>query len=343
MIAEMKRRLLSGLMVAVLGAAGCSIPKDESPREIRIADVPPELTDPVRTIDLYMVSTKGPGGAAALGKVQRTAPLRTDLAATVRDAISMLRQPVTSDLTAQGFRSELPAMSFDAVLDGRKVILDITNAIALKDDGTSLGQIVLTLTGLEGVEAVDVQIRGQTVDKVRDGNLFEKSPPLTAADFDLFERRQEKAKLYYVRNGLLEPVDRVVPAIEANDNPDLAGSKYLEPLVVDGPTPDQQTQGFTSLLREPAPTLFCRTGNIPICDSYSLDFPESFDELSVSEQALAIGQALYTLDTWTRPSLGKVEIQVAGVKRREVPLPRGKVGVGLVDKTDFRSLLVESK
>jgi hypothetical protein len=331
---------LCALSVAAVGLMSCSIPKDASPRLVRTADVPTELTDPQRTIDLYLVSSNSSGGAG-LGKVQRKAPLRTDPAATVRDAVLMLRSPVTRDETAQGFRSALSSEVFDATLEGRMVVLDISNAPNLKEDGTMLGQIVLTLTGLDGVEEVDVRDRGKRVALVRDGNLAEVSPPLKAANFDIFSRRQEKAKLYYVRNGLLAAVERVVPSIEAYDNPDLAGSKYLEPLANDGPTPDQRSEGFTSLLQAPAPTLFCRTGNIPICDSYSLDFADSFDELSVSEQALAIGQALYTLDTWTRPSLGKVQIQVAGVIRREVPLPRGKIAIGLVDKTMYRSLLAD--
>ncbi len=97
------------------------------------------------------------------------------------------------------------------------------------------------------------------------------------------------------------------------------------------------------MLDVPAPALLCLTGNVPFCDSYYLDFNESFDALTVGQQALAIGQTLYTLDGWTRPSVGRVEIWVGGVKRRNVPLPDGKSAVGSVEKTMYRSLLANLK
>ncbi len=102
-----------------------------------------------------MVTASGSGGTG-LGKVQRTAPLRTNLAATVADAISLLCSPVTPDEAAQGFRSDLSTLTFDAELQGRSVALDVTNVEVLTEDGTLLGQIVLYLAGLDGVESVDV-------------------------------------------------------------------------------------------------------------------------------------------------------------------------------------------
>jgi hypothetical protein len=341
----MKRLRKIGFKAFVLAltvlATSCSIPEDRSPRQIRSDVVPVDLTSPTRKIDIYVVSTSGSSGTG-LSKIQRTAPLRTDRAETVRDAIAQLRAPLSVAETAQGFRSDLSRYEFEGELQNGIVTLDITRDPEIKTDGTLLGQIVLTLGGLDGVELVDVIENGQTVPEVRGANLEPLTPPLTADMFAIFSRRQETAKLYFVRNGLLEPVDRVVAAPETLDNPDLAASKYLEPLA-DGPTAEQLSQGYKTLLKAPAPVLIGRTGVLPFYSSYFLQFEDSFAELSANDQALAIGQALYTIDGWSRASVGKVEIQVAGVTLRSVPLPRGKTTTGLVDKTMYRALLADKR
>ena len=331
-------RCLLGLVAVALLSTSCSIPQDAAPRQINQRSVPVDLTDPKRNVELFFVR----GDSPSLSKVQRSIPLQTDIQATVRDTITQLRMPLTSEEAALGLRSELPTVEFSADVRNRIVVeLAVPDGSRLLEDGTLLGQIVLTMTGLGGIESVDVLVRGNRAQRVRGPNGEELIPPLTEKNFDILLRRQEVAKLYFVRNGLLEPVDRVVDAIETLDDPDLAAEKYLGPLV-DGPTPEQAGRGYSSLLpRAPAlaPALLCRTGVVPLCESYTLDFPTEFDELTVAEQSLAIGQTLYTLDGWRRASVGKVVIQVGGVRRRLVPLPRGKTTSGPVDKTMYRSLL----
>lgn len=339
----MFRRVL-GLLAALLTPlvlTSCSIPHDAAPRQIKKENVPADLTDPTRKIDVYLVS----GNSLSLSKVKRSIQLQPDIQATVRDTVTQLRLPLSSEETALGLRSELPSVEFDAIVRNRIVVeLNVASQTSrLLEDGTLLGQIVLTMIGLEGIESVDVLVQGQRVPRVRGPNGEELIPPLAAQDFDVLFRRQETAKLYFVRNGLLDPVDRVVEAGETLDDPDRAAAKYLGPLA-EGPTPDQIGRGYSSLLpRPPAlpPVLLCRTGIVPFCDSYILDFPTEFDELTVAEQALAIGQTLYTLDGWRRPAVGKVVIEVGGVRRRLVPLPRGQTTTGPVDKTMYRSLLAD--
>ena len=254
---------LVAAFVVLLAQTSCSIPQDVAPRQIKRESVPVDLTDPTRKIDVYLVS----GNTLSLSKVKRSIQLQPDIQATVRDAVTQLRLPLSSEEAALGLRSELPSVDFNADVRNRIVVeLNVSSETSrLLEDGTLLGQIVLTMTGLEGIESVDVLVQGQRVPGVRGPNGEELSPPLAAKDFDILFRRQETAKLYFVRNGLLDPVDRVVEAGETLDDPDRAGAKYLGPLA-EGPTPDQIGRGYSSLLPKPPalpPVLLCRTGVVP--------------------------------------------------------------------------------
>ena len=327
-------RLLSASSVVLATLSACAIPEDARPRAINPDVVPAGLRAPVRDIRVFFQKTGG------LSFRQRAIALTPNTLDTARSAVAELRKGLTPVERGLGFTSDFARADREITVvevNGGTVALDVSKAPGLIDNAYQLGQIVLTLTELPGIQSVDLVEGGRRVPQARNAQNEPIVPPLTADVYDLLIRQQSTAVMYFVRNGKLEPSDRAIEAPEVNDDPDRLAEKYLAPLL-EGPTSDELASGYTSLL--PAPTvLLCSDRRRGPCDRFLIDFGPDFDTLKPADQALAIAQVLFTVDGWPRPPIGDVQIQVSGVLRRSIPVPGGKTAIDKVSKTDYRSLL----
>ena len=331
-------RIATVLAAAVAGLTaltGCGVPPDPSPRTIRASDVPSELRAPKRTWQIYV------NKETRLVAIDRAIKLSADPLTTLRAALEGLRQPLTATEKSDGYESDLakPENRVEvSQVSGRTVIVDLLDS-NMDEDGPKLAQIVWTLTELPGIDRVDFVVHGVELPRrTVKGNSFADVPtPVSRAQYDLV-RSEEAAKLYFVLNGKLTPVSRQVDAATPNEPTNEAADRYLLPLAIEGPTSKQQAQGYVSFVGDLTPKLFCdRAGSTAPC-TYRIDIGRAFTSLTTTQQALAIGQILYTLEeSWPLGSLQNVVIQVEG--RPLLSVPTGRAPAARVDKSLYESLL----
>ncbi|MFP5254308.1 MAG: GerMN domain-containing protein [Acidimicrobiia bacterium] len=189
------RRALAVLLAAMIGLAGCGVTADGEPELIAGDEIPDELLDPNPT-----TSTTRPGATAAVTVylLQRTGST-TQLVPVVREVedpsrpgerIEALLQPTTEEEKARGLTSSIPA---DTVLLGtpsldverQELTLDFSEEL-FSVEGTELaqafGQIVWTVTELEGVRRVLFLVEGEP-QRAPDADGVEQDGAVSTADY----------------------------------------------------------------------------------------------------------------------------------------------------------------
>jgi spore germination protein GerM len=189
------RRALAVLLAAMVGLAGCGVTADGEPELIAGDEIPDELLDPNPT-----TSTTRPGATAAVTVylLQRTGST-TQLVPVVREVedpsrpgerIEALLQPTTEEEKARGLTSSIPA---DTVLLGtpsldverQELTLDFSEEL-FSVEGTELaqafGQIVWTVTELEGVRRVLFLVEGEP-QRAPDADGVEQDGAVSTADY----------------------------------------------------------------------------------------------------------------------------------------------------------------
>jgi spore germination protein GerM len=189
------RRALAVLLAAMVGLAGCGVTADGEPELIAGDEIPDELLDPNPT-----TSTTRPGATAAVTVylLQRTGST-TQLVPVVREVedpsrpgerIEALLQPTTEEEKARGLTSSIPA---DTVLLGtpsldverQELTLDFSEEL-FSVEGTELaqafGQIVWTVTELEGVRRVLFLVEGEP-QRSPDADGVEQDGAVSTADY----------------------------------------------------------------------------------------------------------------------------------------------------------------
>lgn len=188
----MRRRLLILLAAALLGPAtsglaGCGVPLDDAPRDIRMpgeanasGSPAPDVAGSV-VLRLYLVHD---------GRLVRV-PRRVPTPRTPREQLDHLLAGPTAEESDEGLTSALTTMTVtDMQLVGRSATITLGDPSELgvrSDEVLAFGQIVCTLTSLPDVGTVSFVADGQPLRVPRaDGSLADG--PLTIADYrDLVE------------------------------------------------------------------------------------------------------------------------------------------------------------
>lgn len=181
------------LLALALGSAGCGVPTGDAPTTIPKSDVPygllsstpssaaatpsaPQVGQPL----VFLVG--GDGRLVPRGRHLATAPLKKELAELLDD----LAGGPTKQERREQLSTELPP---DVKLtltgwDNGTATIDIVGSTDLSSRASrvAVGQIVLTVTSLPGVDAVRLRRNGESVEApLPSGELT--SDPLTAADY----------------------------------------------------------------------------------------------------------------------------------------------------------------
>jgi hypothetical protein len=132
----------------------------------------------------------------------------------------------------------------------------------------------------------------------------------------------QRVRLYFVEEGSLSPVERVLPAPLTLDD--------LLHLLGAGPTSSEDEQLRTALQDGAATGLSVRAGVASVAVS------RDFRDLAAAEQRLAVAQLVMTITS--RPGIGQVLFTVDG---EPVPVPKGdgSLADGPVSRDDYSSLV----
>jgi len=201
------RRLLRGVPVAVLVAAllavsvaGCGAPGSTSATRIEATEVPygllepsvdplvagtdPDLPDPGPSTPVYLLGPDGTVLEPAPTAVTAGTPEQV-----AEQALARLEAGPTDAERDQGLASALGAavgLSLEGIDDGTaRVEVEITAGdLAADQVPLALGQVVLTLTAVEGIQRVQIVSAGEPVEMVLPGGRL-TTEPVTAADYDV--------------------------------------------------------------------------------------------------------------------------------------------------------------
>ena len=169
--------------------AGCGIPVDDRPRALSAEEIPSSLPSSAPP------ATAQPGGANSVSttvffvRESQLAPVRRESPTppTVEGAIAAVVRGPTLAERSQGLRTALNTqVRLAGTAAARVPLIDLTEAFGEgegEEQILALAQLVFTLTGLPGVDAVSFARSGQAVEvPTGDGTL--KRGPLRRQDFD---------------------------------------------------------------------------------------------------------------------------------------------------------------
>lgn len=169
----------ASLIFGFLLVAACGFTPDSEPRPIEIAEVPVETTavlpsDSGELVEMWFVD------GVSLVPLQVAVP---DVSAVTVTEILVGGRPVEFS----SLRSAIPPATdvLEVASDDEVVLVDLSQAFTLiggDEEILAVGQLVLTLTSLDGISGVLLHIEGDPVAApVGEGALV--SRPLTADDF----------------------------------------------------------------------------------------------------------------------------------------------------------------
>jgi hypothetical protein len=304
----MKRRkaLLIGMLIG--GLAGCGVPAQPNAQKISVDRVSLSVREPERSVTTFLLV----GGSKLYGRPD-CIPLTLDLKQSAVAELVNLRKPLSAtdaiNFDSSVNRYQLSIDSIDA--ESGTVIVDVSKASGFKTDYLAIGQVVKSLTSIEGIERVGliekVELEGRSVEQLLpsvkiagsvDAKGVKNGELLLPASKDSFVAVEAALVPFFfldadpVLGTRLVRMNKYVAGFDSTDSQKTQAAQYLSELEL-GPT------GETVAAKE-ARKKFANLGaqieqaeeNGPL----KLTMAKEFDLLQPKDQALALGQLLLTLE-----------------------------------------------
>jgi hypothetical protein len=319
-----KRSTLLGLVLcSVLGA--CGVPAQPNAQRIPADRISLAVQKPERLVTSFLLV----GGSKLYGRPD-CIPLTLDLKRSAEAELVNLGKPL-SPADAVDFGSsvntyDLSVASFDE--DTGTVTIDVTNAPGFKQDYLAIGQVVLSLTSIKGVERVGMMQRERPeadkpgielvlgsvklADSI-DAPGIKQGELLLPASGESFVDSVSSAlvPIYFFENTAdgvrLRLTGKYVTDFDPTDAPKIQAAQYLGQLDL-GPTGESASE---KLARKKFSDLAAQVEQTDENGPLKLTVSAAYDLLSPQDQALALGQLLLTLELIPSfPELPPVEFYV---------------------------------
>jgi hypothetical protein len=311
-------RLVPHCLVAAALLGACSVPRDGQARRIASTAIPKFLQEPTLQRQIFLIRGE------RFTPVKKVVPLTVALDATVRDLLSELHRPLSAEETKAFYRSQAAQPDYNVKLktvQGNLVTLDISEALSIEDDPYALGQIVLTITDVVGLDRVDFERNGQRLPQVRKGYQIDDPFVTTPVRKEAFLQPVSVIvdKLFFVVNGKLRVFDVESDGGDPADSPLFTAQQMLDNLS----NPAKVPEGTKTLISGLGATISEDTAN-----GFILSFGPAFNALPTADQALAIGQIVESLNLAAQiPKLPTMVLVVAGKT------------IGVLDPETYRHLV----
>ena len=328
----MRRRGLSigaVCLAAALGLSGCGVPRDEKPKRVERREIPLGVLEPTEPLKIWFVYQ-----ANKVDFRYRDIPLSPSLVGRLRSVLSALKAgPSVADRDGGYSTAVGPYDVRIAGMSGSTVLVDLTapsGRSGMDTDSLALGQLVLTLTSVPGVESVDFERDGARLPSVFDDS-FEKvtRTPVKRSTYDTLTLGRETPSIYFVRDGKI--VGRERESVRQENETDNVNA-YLQ-LLVEGPVADESADGVTSKVADFRPSVSLDGGGVLVL---AIANGDAFRNLPTDQdRAIALAQLLFTIST---PFDQPAEIDIDGIRQATVPGPSGTPIPTPVNAKDYAAL-----
>ena len=320
-------RARTGLLSLALGSllGACGVPAQPNAQRIPADRISLAVQKPERLVTSFLLV----GGSKLYGRPD-CIPLTLDLKRSAEAELTNLGKPL-SPADAVDFGSsvntyDLSVASFDE--DTGTVTIDVTKAPGFKQDYLAIGQVVLSLTSIKGVERVGMMQRERPeVDKPGlelvlgsvkladsiDAPGIKQGELLLPASGESFADSVSSAlvPIYFFENTAdgvrLRLTGKYVTDFDPTDAPKIQAAQYLGQLDL-GPTGESASE---KLARKKFSDLAAQVEQTDENGPLKLTVSAAYDSLSPQDQALALGQLLLTLELIPSfPELPPVEFYV---------------------------------
>jgi hypothetical protein len=308
------RKVGAVLLVGVaLGA--CGVPAQPNAERISAERISLAVKKPEREVTSFVLV----GGSKLYGRPD-CIPLTLDLKRSAMAVMSNLRKPLSAaDSVDFDSSANRYALSVDSVEEATgTVIVDVSKAPGFKKDYLAIGQVVLSLTSIKGIERVGliekVETEGRMVEEllssvkiagsvdvkgVKNGELL---LPATKDSFDSVESALVPFFFFSNEPGLgtrLVLVDKYVTGFDGADPQKIQAAQYLSELEL-GPSGETESEKEARKKFD----LGAQIEQTKDDDPLKLTVASKFDLLQPKDQALVLGQLLLTLQLI--PSFGEL-------------------------------------
>jgi hypothetical protein len=292
-------------LLAILGA--CGVPAQPNAQRIAVDRISLAVQQPERSVTSFVLV----GGSKLYGRPD-CIPLTLDLKRSAMAELVNLRKPLSVD-DAVYFGSSVNRydLSIDSVDATGTVTLDVSKSPSFKGDYLAIGQVVMSLSSIKGIKRVGMLERTTAeVDKVTvlasvkvagsyDGPGIKNGELLLPASKETFSDAVESALVpfFFLKDQpdgsmRLQLSSKNVVGFDSADKPTIQAAQYLGELELgpSGETPREKEarERFVKLDAQIEQT----NENGPL----KLTVSKDFDALSPTDQALALGQILLTLE-----------------------------------------------
>lgn len=320
-------RARTGLLSLALGSllGACGVPAQPNAQRIPADRISLAVQKPERLVTSFLLV----GGSKLYGRPD-CIPLTLDLKRSAEAELVNLGKPL-SPSDAVDFGSsvntyDLSVASFDE--DAGTVTIDVTNAPGFKQDYLAIGQVVLSLTSIKGVERVGMMQREKpeadkpglelVLGSVKLADSIEapgikQGELLLPASGESFADSVSSAlvPIYFFENTAdgvrLRLTGKYVTDFDPTDAPKIQAAQYLGQLDL-GPTGESASE---KLARKKFSDLAAQVEQTDENGPLKLTVSAAYDSLSPQDQALALGQLLLTLELIPSfPELPPVEFYV---------------------------------
>ena len=317
------------LLACAVVLSGCGVPRDDTPKRVERREVPLGVLEPTEPLRVWF--------QFRANKVEfrlRDVPLSPTLLGRLRTALSALKAgPSAADRTLGYSTAVTPYDVRIARVTGSTAVVDLTSPSGrsgMDVDSLALGQLVLTLTSVQGIESVDFERNGEHLPYVFDDS-FEKvtRTPVKRSTYDTLTLGLETPSIYFVRDAKV--VGRERESVRQDTDADNANA-YLQ-LLVEGPVADETADGVTSKVADFRPSVSLDSSGALVL---AITNGDAFRNLPTdADRALALAQLLFTIST---PFDQPTQIDIDGVRQTAVPGPNGTPIATPVSSKDYAAL-----
>jgi hypothetical protein len=316
------------LLSAVLLSA-CGVPRDDKPKRVELREIPIGVRQPTEPLQVYFQFQ-----ANKLDFRLRDIPLSPTPLGRLRSVLAALKAGPTPEDRANGYSTVVTPYDVRiAAVRGSTAVVDLTapsGRSGMDRDSLALGQLVLTLTAVPGIESVDFERDGQRLDFVFDDS-FEKvtRTPVKRSTYDTLTLGIETPVIYFVRDGKVVGRERESVRQES----DAANANAYLDLLVEGPVAEETADGVTSKVADFRPSVSVDSAGDVVL---SIANGEAFRNLpSDADRALAIAQLLFTISA---PFDQPVQIEIDGIRQPSVLGPNGTTVLTPASSADYADL-----
>lgn len=288
--------------------AACGVPAQPNAQRIPVDRISLAVQKPERSVTSFLLV----GGSKLYGRPD-CIPLTLDLKRSAIAELVNLRKPLSvADSVNFGSSANRYDLSVDSVDTATGTVnIDVSKASSFKGDYLAIGQVVKSLTSIKGIERVGMientksNIDTRTVlasvkvaDSI-DAPGVKNGELLLPASKETFNDAVESALVpfYFLRDqpegGIrLQRSSKYVTGFDSTDAPKIQAAQYLGELEL-GPSGETANE---KQLRERFSNLDAQIEQTDENGALKLTVSSAFDALSPTDQALALGQLLLTLE-----------------------------------------------